>query len=104
MQNTFPEIKKKLGFGFMRLPMKSGRIDTDQVCRMVDLFLEQGFNYFDTAHGYMAGRSEAAIRECLTSRHPRESYILTDKLSGEYFSKQEDIRPRPRVRAFSSRA
>ena len=89
---AFPEVKKKLGFGFMRLPMKKGRIDTEEVNKMVDHFLEQGFNYFDTARGYMGGKSEWAIRECLTSRHPRSAYILTDKLSSEFFSKQSDIR------------
>lgn len=41
---------------------------------MVDTFLEQGFNYFDTAHGYLNGKSELALKECLTSRHKREEY------------------------------
>lgn len=50
---------------------------------MVDLFLENGFNYFDTAHGYLDGKSETAIRECLTKRYPRESYILTDNMFGK---------------------
>ena len=90
---TFPEVKKKLGFGFMRLPMKNGKIDTIETNKMVDCFIENGFNYFDTARGYMAGKSEWAIRECLTSRYPREAYVLTDKLSDECFSRQEDIRP-----------
>jgi hypothetical protein len=60
---------------------------------MVDLFLQSGFNYFDTAHGYLDGKSEVAIRECLTKRYPREDYILTDKLTEPYFEKEEDIRP-----------
>ncbi len=41
---------------------------------MVDTILEQGFNYFDTAHGYLNGKSELALKECLTSRHKREEY------------------------------
>ena len=41
---------------------------------MVDTFLEQGFNYFDTAHGYLNGKSELALKECLTNRHKREEY------------------------------
>ena len=60
---------------------------------MVDTFLEQGFNYFDIAHGYLNGKSELVLKECLTSRHKREEYILTDKLTMPYFNKQEDIRP-----------
>lgn len=86
-------IKKNFGFGFMRLPMAGNEVDVAQTCQMVDLFLENGFNYFDTAHGYLDGKSEGAIKTCLTSRYPREQYILTDKLTGCYFKKEEDIRP-----------
>lgn len=71
------KIKKNFGFGCMRLPMKNGEIDTEETCRMVDAFLEAGFNYFDTAHGYLQGRSETALKTCLTSRYPRDRYILT---------------------------
>ena len=60
---------------------------------MTDAFLEKGFNYFDTAHGYLSGKSETAIRECLVKRHPRESFVLTDKLTDPYFRSEADIRP-----------
>lgn len=93
MAQAFPEMKKKLGFGAMRLPMKGKAIDTDEMKKMVDLFLENGFNYFDTAHGYHDGLSELALKECLTSRYPRERYLLTDKLTDAYFKTQEEIRP-----------
>lgn len=86
-------IKKNFGFGAMRLPMKDGEVDIPQTCRMVDAFLEAGFNYFDTAHGYLDGKSEPALRECLTSRYPRERYVLTTKLSGYLFKTEADIRP-----------
>ncbi len=87
------QIKGKYGFGFMRLPMDGVQIDIPQTKAMVDAFLEGGFNYFDTAHGYLDCRCEAALKECLTSRYPRDSYILTDKLTDEFFKTQEDIRP-----------
>ena len=93
MNSWFPEIKKNFGFGCMRLPMVGDKVDIPQTTKMVDTFLARGFNYFDTAHGYIGGQSETAIRECLTSRYPRESYILTDKLSGGYFQTTEEIRP-----------
>ncbi|MDE5539215.1 MAG: aldo/keto reductase, partial [Bacilli bacterium] len=51
------------------------------------------FNYFDTAHGYLGGKSEIAIRECLSKRYPRESFILTNKLTKPYFKTKEDIKP-----------
>lgn len=86
-------IKKNFGFGCMRLPMNGQEANYEEVSAMVDLFLENGFNYFDTAHGYLGGASEIALRECLTKRYPREQYILTDKLTNSYFNKKEDIRP-----------
>ena len=89
----FAQIKKKLGFGCMRLPMMGDQVDIEQFKQMVDLFLEKGFNYFDTARGYIDGKSELALREGLTGRYPREQYLLTDKLTGSYFKKEEDIRP-----------
>ena len=91
--NNFPEIKKNFGFGMMRLPMTGEHVDIPQTCAMVDAFLEAGFNYFDTAHGYIGGKSELAVKDCLTSRYPRESYILTDKLSPNFFNTEAEIRP-----------
>lgn len=93
MNTIFPEIKKIFGFGCMRLPMNGDKVDIPATTKMVDTFLAQGFNYFDTAHGYIGGQSETALRECLTSRYPRESYILTNKLSGNFFKTGDEIRP-----------
>lgn len=93
MNPYFNEVNKKFGFGCMRLPMKGGEVDVEEMNSMVDTFLENGFNYFDTAHGYLGGKSETAVRECLTSRYSRDKYILTDKLTNFFFKKQEDIRP-----------
>ena len=86
-------IQKNLGFGFMRLPMAGEEVDIPQTTKMVDAFLEAGFNYFDTAHGYLQGKSERALKTCLTSRYPREKYILTNKLTANFFQTEEDIRP-----------
>ena len=94
MKNPFfPEIHGKFGFGCMRLPKLGEEIDEAQVCQMVDAFLEAGLNYFDTAHGYLSERSEPTLKACLTSRYPRESFLLTDKLTGNYFQTEADIRP-----------
>lgn len=68
---------RKLGFGLMRLPQKEDGIDVEQVKEMVDLFLEAGFTYFDTAWAY-AG-SEDAIRQALVERYPRERFQLATK-------------------------
>ncbi|MBQ9364286.1 MAG: aldo/keto reductase [Schwartzia sp.] len=73
---------KKLGFGLMRLPKVSGDsandvIDVEQVKKMVDLFMEAGFTYFDTAWAYTG--SEEAIRKALVERYPREKFQLATK-------------------------
>ena len=86
-------MDKKLGFGCMRLPMKNGEVDYEEFNKMIDYYMDHGFNYFDTAHGYIGGKSEIAINKCLTSRYKREDYILTDKLTDSYFRKEEDIIP-----------
>ena len=85
---------KPLGFGCMRLPMlENGEVDHAQFCNMVDLFLERGFTYFDTAHPYLDGKSETAIRAALVRRHPRSAYTLANKLSNSCFKAEADIRP-----------
>ena len=93
MCSFFEKIQKNFGFGYMRLPMVGEEVDIPQTMEMVDTFLAKGFNYFDTAHGYLGGKSEQAIKTCLSARYPRDRYILTNKLSANYFQKQEDIRP-----------
>ena len=75
---------RKLGFGAMRLPLLQAddpkSIDLEQVKRMADLFMERGFVYVDTAYPYHGEQSEAAVREAVVRRFPRESFLLADKL------------------------
>lgn len=94
----FDKVKKNFGFGCMRLPMKEidgGEkvVDYEIFSEMIDEFMSSGFNYFDTAHGYLGGLSETALRDCLVKRYPRESFVLTNKLSGGFFNSEKDIRP-----------
>ncbi|HIW25908.1 MAG TPA: aldo/keto reductase [Firmicutes bacterium] len=73
---------KKLGFGLMRLPVKSAEptdINQEELNKMVDLFLERGFTYFDTSYVYHNGASETAIRDALVKRHSRDSFVLASK-------------------------
>ena len=66
MQDYFGRETPKLGFGLMRLPRKVLLTDLEQVKKMVDLFMEAGFTYFDTAFVY--GTSEQDIRKALVDR------------------------------------
>lgn len=87
--------KRKLGFGFMRLPLKDAgdqsTIDFQQLERMVDSFLEQGFTYFDTAYMYHNYESERVLREVLVKRHPRASFTVATKLPTMFLKKPEDM-------------
>ena len=83
----------KLGFGLMRLPEKDGKIDIEQVCRMVDDYLEAGLNYFDTAYVYHGGHSEEAVKEALTKRYPRDRFMVATKLPA-WCMKEPDDRDR----------
>lgn len=86
---------KKLAFGLMRLPLLDENdvtsIDIERVKGMVDMFMEQGFNYFDTAAPYHGKHSEIAFREAVVKRYPREAYTVTDKLSLFMIEKAEDM-------------
>ena len=90
---NFTEIKKKLAFGLMRLPMIGEEVDIEQTKKMVDIFVDNGFNYFDTAHGYINGKSELAFKEAVSKRYPRDNYLITNKLTDVYFKTKKEIRP-----------
>ncbi len=76
--NINMESTGKLGFGLMRLPHKGAGIDIKETSRMVDMFLNAGFTYFDTAYVYSG--SEEAIKKALVERYPRDRYTLATKL------------------------
>lgn len=79
MSDYFGKDTGKLGFGLMRLPRKGISIDVEQTKKMVDMFMEAGFTYFDTAFVYPG--SEAATKKALVDRYPRESYTLATKIN-----------------------
>jgi predicted aldo/keto reductase-like oxidoreductase len=87
----------KLGFGLMRLPLTDPQdpktIDYQEVNRLVDRYLEEGFTYFDTAWAYHGEMSESVVRRCLSERHPRESFVVADKMPIWLAKKPEDYPP-----------
>lgn len=85
---------KKLGFGCLRLPLiDEQNEEVDQVLfnRMVDRFMEEGFNYFETGHTYLKGNSETALREGLVKRYPRESFFFANKLAVQLVKTEADV-------------
>ena len=85
---------KKLGFGLMRLPLtdrsNQAAVDVEQVKRMVDLFLEKGFTYFDTAWMYNGFESERVAKAALVDRYPRDGFTLATKLHAGFVNSLED--------------
>lgn len=86
--------QKKLGFGMMRLPLldanDAGSIDFETLNRMIDTYMDRGFNYFDTAWMYCDGKSESAAKKALVERYPRDSFTLTTKLPSYMLRTKED--------------
>ena len=85
---------KKLGFGLMRMPLldktNAADVDIEQVKKMVDLFIEKGFTYFDTALMYNGFASESVAKTALVERYPRDSFTLATKLHAAFFNSPED--------------
>ncbi len=82
---------KKLGYGLMRLPHIDGSedLDVERVKGLVDVFLERGFTYFDTAYAYQG--SENAFKEAVVKRYPREAYSLTNKIPMRMINEEHEL-------------
>ena len=82
-----------LGMGTMRLPVIDGddsKVDEAAAAKMVDIAMEQGVNYYDTAWGYHGGNSELVMGRIL-GRYPRESYYLATKFPGYDLSNMDKV-------------
>lgn len=86
--------EKKLGFGFMRLPLLNENdqtsIDYPQLIRMTDSFMAQGFTYFDTAYMYHDFISEKVVNEVVVKRYPRDSFTIASKMPTMLLNAAED--------------
>ena len=90
MQKIYEEVSL-LGFGCMRLPQKDGVIDYEQAEQMVDMALEGGITYFDTAYYYHDQTSEKFLGKALTARHPRDKYTIATKLPLSVIQSADDL-------------
>ncbi len=73
--------EKRLGFGFMRLPVNDDNtIDIAGTCELVDLYMEKGFNYFDTAYIYHDEKAEDAVKQCVVERFERDKFYVANKM------------------------
>jgi len=90
-----------LGFGCMRLPIQNGSqsasdvfdpnkaIDEEETIRMIHEAIDQGLNYFDTAYGYHAGKSEPLLGKALKGY--RDKVMLATKLPVWLVKEPQDL-------------
>ncbi len=87
----------KLGMGMMRLPILDENdfksIDYEQVNKMVDAYMDAGFNHFDTAYIYHEGMGEIAFKKSVVERYPRESYKIATKMPLFIISEESQLEP-----------
>lgn len=87
---------KNLGFGMMRLPLLSDDqtdFDYDELNRMVDEFIGNGYTYFDTSYVYHNGKSQEAARKAIVERHPRNSFTIATKFPTMILKTEDQIEP-----------
>ena len=87
----------KLGMGMMRLPLIDENdftsIDYEQVNKMVDTYMDAGFNHFDTAYIYHEGKSENAFKKSVVERYPRDAYKIATKMPLFIISEESQLEP-----------
>jgi len=59
--------------------MAQENIDFDQLYKMVDEFMGNGFTYFDTSFAYHNGKSEGALKKSVVDRYPRDKFTIATK-------------------------
>lgn len=79
-----------LGFGCMRFPMTAdGKIDEKKAEEMIDLAMESGVTYYDTAFPYHNGDSEPFMGRVL-KKYDRDRFYLATKLPMWQIASRDD--------------
>lgn len=76
IEKTSEEISA-LGFGAMRLPTKTGRIDKESAKEQIYYAIDNGVNFIDTALPYHSGSSESFLGEILQGEYRNKVKICT---------------------------
>lgn len=81
-----------LGFGCMRFPLdKDGNIDEVESEKMLDIAIEKGVTYIDTAFPYHNGDSEPFVGRVL-KKYKREDFFLATKLPVWNINSEEEAK------------
>ena len=80
-----------LGFGALRLPtLANGEVNSELNNKMVERAINAGINYYDTAYGYVNGKSERAMGDALR-RYKRDTFYFATKMPVWLIQKEEDM-------------
>ncbi len=89
------DFGKRLGLGALRLPLLDPNdqqsIDYETLEKMIDIYMERGFTYYDTSYIYHGELSETALGRALVDRYPRDSFLLSTKMPIKFMKKKEDM-------------
>lgn len=87
--------KVNLGFGCMRLPLLDTSDETsfkaEEIEKLFDTYLKNGFNYFDTAYVYHGRQAEQGMKRFLVDRYPRNKFHLATKLPLRLLNTEDDM-------------
>ncbi len=89
IEKTGDEISA-LGFGAMRLPTKTGRIDKERAKNQIYYAIDNGVNFIDTAYPYHGGSSESFLGEILQGEY-RKKVKLCTKMPSWFVKKYKDM-------------
>jgi predicted aldo/keto reductase-like oxidoreductase len=89
------DFGKPLGMGCLRLPLfdekEPEKIDMETAKKHIDLFMENGYRYYDTSYVYHKGNSEKALGQLLVDRYPRDAYLISTKMPIKWMTKPEQM-------------
>ena len=88
-QDRYGNSLSVLGFGCMRFPTKTGRIDMEETEQEIMTAIQNGVNYFDTAYIYPG--SEAALGEILERNGVRNQVHIATKLPHYLIKSREGL-------------
>ena len=89
------DFGKPLGMGCLRFPVfdekEPEKIDMEKAKKHIDMYMENGYKYFDTSYVYHKGYSEKALGELLVDRYPRDSFLISTKMPIKWMTKPEQM-------------
>jgi predicted aldo/keto reductase-like oxidoreductase len=92
LYRKMPRVKEELsilGFGCMRLPVRNGEIDEPTAAQMMNIAVDNGVNYIDTARPYHGGKSEPFVGRALKGL--RNKVQLATKLPSWLVKSRKDL-------------